>query len=174
MRLRLLAAAAAVTALPLMLGGVAASASSTVPAALARQAAHARTMRAAPRVTESTFSNGNNLYIVGDSHGEDLLGGGFPGTIYYGYLQVGNYYTFSANKLCWNTLGGAGDGVGMDSCPNEDTNEWFEPDVIGAGTIYLRAYNTGLCLWGAGIGKALVLEECSSTNPRDIWSQNPQ
>jgi hypothetical protein len=48
MRLRLLVAAAAVTALPLMLGGVAASASSTVHAAPARTAPVARAVQAAP------------------------------------------------------------------------------------------------------------------------------
>jgi hypothetical protein len=170
MRLRSLVTAAAVTALPLMLGGVAASASPTVPAAPPRTAPVTRAVQAAP-ADPYEFGNVNGLRIVGDTHGENLIGRNdvSHGTPYVQYSKGHGWYTYSANNLCWNTLGGSGDPIGMDSCPSGDTNEWFAtPPVDGGAYVYLKNWH-GLCIWGAGNGKTLFLKACSPTNNRDLW-----
>jgi hypothetical protein len=153
-----------------MFGGVAASASSIVPAAPARIASVTRPVPAA-RPDPWQFENANGLGIVGYTHGEDLRGyAGAAGTTYVQYPQEDGYYTYSIYDLCWNTLGGAGDGVAMDSCPPGDTNEWFETPAANGEYVYLKNW-LGLCIWGAGSGRAVVLEGCSPTNKRDLWNK---
>jgi hypothetical protein len=142
-------------------------------AAPAHRAAHARMMTVTPSTADPwQFENANDLWIVGGTHGEDLTGttSSESASAYDQYGQGGGWYTYSLNKLCWNTLGGAGDGIGMDSCPSGDTNEWFAtPTQNGGPYVWLENADQGLCIWGAGNGKALVLEPCSDTNNRDLW-----
>jgi hypothetical protein len=92
MRFRLLVAAAAVTAFPLMLGGVAASAASTVPAPPARTAPVTQAVQAAPvgsAIPEQAYDNchtgyycdyadtsGSNTCLVDNVTDESWMGAG--------------------------------------------------------------------------------------------------
>jgi hypothetical protein len=161
--LRFLVAIPAIAGLAIM-GAAGAS------AAPAHQAAHARMMTVTPSTADPyTFENANGLWIVGSVHGLNLVGSTVSGTAYVQYPQpdAPGYYAYSINDLCWNTLGGSGDPVGMDSCPSGDSNEWFlTPPTGGFG--YIETWS-GLCIWGAGNGKTLFLKACSGSNNRDLW-----
>jgi hypothetical protein len=168
-RLRFLIAIPAIAGLAIM-GATGAS------AAPVHQAAHARTMTAASSGADPLeFVNGNGLWIEGGPHGSDLKGTTDPddATAYHYYPQSAapGYYAYApTNGLCWNTLAAAGDEIGIDSCPANDTNEWFtSPDD---NYEMIAVYNDpSNCVWGAGNGKTLVIEPCSSTNERDLWVQ---
>jgi hypothetical protein len=129
---------------------------------------------AARTVTASTadpyeFQNENALWIVGSTHGEDLTGSdGTSGTPYVQYSHGGGWYTYSDDDLCWNTGGVVGDEIAMDSCPSGDHNEWFANVPVTGDIVELQTYD-GLCIWGAGNGRTLVLEACSASNNRDLW-----
>jgi hypothetical protein len=74
-----------------------------------------------PYTFESADGGG---FITGDTHGGDLYLG--AGTVYTRHPKPGSYYALSASKYCWNAIPKATTPVGMDSCPSNDTNEWFK------------------------------------------------
>jgi hypothetical protein len=78
-------------------------------------------------------------YITGDTHGEDLHLS--TGTVYYKHTVSGSWVTIYGNaaNLCWNAVPKATSPVGIDSCQNTDTNEWwyiFPCDCYG-GAYYI-------------------------------------
>jgi hypothetical protein len=170
-RLRFLIAIPAIAGLAIM-GATGAS------AAPAHQVAHARAMTATSSGADPwTFENANGLYIAGLNHGSDLFGDTSSGTVYEEYPQseAPGFYAYSpANGLCWNTLGAAGDQIGIDSCPANDYHEWFTGATPIDGKYgYLETATStgalsGLCIWGAGNGKTLFLKACAIAN-RDLW-----
>jgi hypothetical protein len=140
-------------------------------AAPAHQTAHARMMTITPSTADPyEFENKNDLWILGGTHGKDLMGSTSGGSAYVQYSQGDGFYTYSLNDFCWNTLGEAGDAIGMDSCPSGDENEWFETLQESGSYVYIVNEVDSLCIWGAGNGKALFLQACSFNN-RDIWDK---
>jgi hypothetical protein len=167
-RLRFLIAIPAIAGLAIM-GATGAS------AAPVHQAAHARTMTATSGGADPwEFENANNLWICsGGTHESQLEGCGAPGPVdeYTIYPQSGagaGYYAISQGGFCWDTIAKAGESISLESCPANDTNEWFMIPPGGEGG-FITLYGTDLCIWGAGVGKTLFLKTCGASN-RDAWA----
>jgi hypothetical protein len=150
MRLRLLVAAAAVTALPLMLGGVAASATSTVHAARTVQAtaavasaAQARQPRPPAKASPDGYANDCDFqrgyyicYIVAN-YAESSNGCYFWA---YGYDHGVTLSTeCSADLYWWNPNGKSSDGVKLGTIENENGLFW---NYVPSGLIGIDGYSS--------------------------------
>jgi hypothetical protein len=167
---RLLLAIPAIAGLAIM-GATGAS------AAPVHQAAHARAMTATSGGADPLeFVNGNGLWITGSAHGQDLKGttSAADAQAYHYYPQSGAGVGYDAlapsNGLCWNTIALAGDAIGIDSCPANDTNEWFAIPPSGTRGYIYTYNNQDLCVTGEGDGNALKLENCGAYTNRQYWT----
>jgi hypothetical protein len=168
-RLRFLIAIPAIAGLAIM----GASGASAAPA---HQAAHARVMTATSSGADPlVFENENFLYIEGSANGSYLTGttDAAHATEYHYYPQpdAPGYYAYApANGLCWNTYGDQGDNIQIVGCQANDGLQWFTSSADNH--LMLSPWtHPDECIWGAGNGKTVYLHTCSSTNPRDLWSQ---
>jgi len=167
---RLLLAIPAIAGLAIM-GATGAS------AAPVHQAAHARSVTATSRGADPwEWENGNGLWIAGTAHGQPLTGDDLSSGagIYEIYPQVVingvHWYAISPSAgLCWNTIAESGETITIDSCPANDTNEWFA--IPSSGTSgYIYTYNNqDLCVTGEGNGNALKLVSCGTYTNRQYW-----
>jgi hypothetical protein len=165
-RLRFLIAIPAIAGLTIM-GAAGAS------AAPAHQAAHARVITATSSGADPwVFYNPNGLYICGDTHNGDLKGcTEASGTPYIEYDESSppGWWVYSANDLCWDSPGASGDHIAMESCPSDDSDEWFYlTKPVNGGYSELKSWS-GQCVWGAGDGNTIYLHACRPGNHRDDW-----
>jgi hypothetical protein len=132
--------------------------------AVPASAAVART-QVKPAVDPAFFeSAGTNEYITGDTHGSNLFLG--AGNAYNMYSKGGSTYALAAGGYCWNAYPASGRPVGEDSCPPNDTNEWFTL-YPGEGTqdYTIQQYSSGL--WVSAIGSGIYLEPSGVGN--QVW-----
>jgi hypothetical protein len=170
-RLRLLIAIPAVAGLAII-GATGASAA----AAPAHHAAH-------PRATTATssgadpwyFENENGLYIDGITHNEPIYGNDAGPTDYIEYNESSPapYWVYSANGLCWDTTGANDARISMESCPADDSDEWFNLTLENGDYGFLQTWsgNGGLCIQGDGNENVLYLAACNINHPRDLWEK---
>jgi hypothetical protein len=148
MRLRLLVAAAAVTALPLMLGGVAASASSTVHAQRATPPVTTAALRNAPLPADCfdtwvISTSGTPSYLAVGTHG-DLADMETYATC-FNADEVGsaydlNWYLISGNGGClqFDTANGT---ITNESCDSGESVElWAHPSTGFGGSFWINLY----------------------------------
>ena len=167
-RLRFLIAIPAIAGLTII-GATGAS------AAPVHQAAHARAMTATSSGADPwEFENANNLWICsGGTHESPLTGCPAPGPVdeYTIYPQSGagaGYYVIKQGGFCWDSPDAAGDSISLESCPANDTDEWWAIPASGESGFMWPYNGADLCVWGAGDGKTVFLKTCGANN-RDDW-----
>jgi hypothetical protein len=81
----------------------------------------------------------------------------------WGIIQDENVY-IPAYGECWNTNGTA---IGLDSCPVDDTNEWFE--FVQHGNYWLiKSYRTGQYVGADRDGEPIYFT--TGVNDTSLWS----
>jgi hypothetical protein len=129
-------------------------------------------------VLENLYVNplGPGLYIVGTGHNNPLIGQDGDG------YDWGHDFTFtnvdsspwgiiqdvtpgsSTYGECWNTNGTA---IGLDSCPSDDTNEYFE-FVLDGNYWLIQSYRTGEYIAADSTFGALYFT--TGVNDTSLWS----